>query len=337
MSPHGRILNANNALVNCLKFPDAKLISDVRLPDFFIDPADAQRYDRLIGKEGEVHDFETLIQCHDGSTIWVNINARMVLGRKGNPLAQEGSLEDITLRKHSEEVMKKKLMKFKLEEGNVYLVKEVSPTLALEALQDLQTIGYRGTIISRTSEKDWLRVVGKDFNYLWLAERGGKKSIKPDFDTLSTFLSSFTRTNVLLMDRIDYLIFKNDFESSLKFIQDLREQASLKKFIIILSIDPLLLKTREMRMFEKECKEIESTHKSILSDDLLRVLRFINKQNTIGIKPSYSIIAKELRISRPTVRKRLTLLASTGYVIEHARGNSKVLELTERGREMFWK
>ena len=154
---------------------------------------------------------------------------------------------------------------------------------------------------------------------------------------LKSLVSGLSRRNVLIIDRFDYLIFTSDFTSSLEFLHYLREQAVLRQFIVILSLDPLTVKKQELRLIELECREIESQHQSILSDDHLSLLRFVYKQNAIGLKPSYSNIAKDLRISRPTVRKRLIFLISTGYVIEHSKGNSKVLELTHRGRELFWK
>lgn len=333
----GMIETANQALVSCLKLPDISATSDLKFLDLIVDRTDIERYDRLMEREGIIIDFETRIQRRDGSVIWVNINSKLVTQEKGRSSSHEGSMEDITIRKNSEEEMKRKLMKFKLEPGNLYLVHETAPTLSLEATKDLMDLGYTATVISRSGERDWDRSIEREFTYRWLAERGGKKSIKPDYAEIEDLFSGLTRNNVVLLDRFDYLVFKSSNEASLAFIQDLRELAFLKKFIVIISLDPQTVDRQTLRLIGKECNEVEPMHQSILSDDLLSVLRFIYKQNTIGIKPSYSVIAKEVRISRPTVRKRLNLLSSTGYVLENTRGNSKVMELTERGREMFYK
>ena len=67
------------------------------------------------------------------------------------------------------------------------------------------------------------------------------------------------------------------------------------------------------------------------------ILKFIYRQNTLGVKPSYSAVGKELAISKPTVRKRIGDLIATGYVREDIKGRNKAVELTERGRQLFWK
>jgi len=351
MTEDGQVLDANTALVNALKFADRECFDEVRIPAMFLDPGDKDRYETLMGESGVIRDFETQLQCKDGSTIWVSINSRLMIGGEGVgkdvgdgksdgegvTVFHEGSLEDITQRKNAEEEMKRKLMKFKLEEGNLYLVKEATPSLSIEAMKDLLTIGYSGTVLSRAGEADWKVRLNEEFTYFWLAQSGGKRTIKPDLSRLKSLVSGLSRRNVLIIDRFDYLIFTSDFTSSLEFLHYLREQAVLRQFIVILSLDPLTVKKQELRLIELECREIESQHQSILSDDHLSLLRFVYKQNAIGLKPSYSNIAKDLRISRPTVRKRLIFLISTGYVIEHSKGNSKVLELTHRGRELFWK
>ncbi|MFX0207440.1 MAG: HTH domain-containing protein, partial [Candidatus Hodarchaeota archaeon] len=72
-----------------------------------------------------------------------------------------------------------------------------------------------------------------------------------------------------------------------------------------------------------------------LSEENLEVMRFIYQQNNLGIKPSYSDIGKKLEISRPTARKRIKRLVATGYLIDSKKGNSKVLELTEKGKLLF--
>ena len=61
---------------------------------------------------------------------------------------------DITERKLVEEDLKKRMMKFKLEDGHFYLVKESTLKMALEAFKDILKIGYHGLAISRTPESD---------------------------------------------------------------------------------------------------------------------------------------------------------------------------------------
>ena len=107
--------------------------------------------------------------------------------------------------------------------------------------------------------------------------------------------------------------------------------------VVILSIDPSTVNDQELRLLEKESNEIVPTHKAALNESLLEVLKLIYLKNTLGTKPTYNIIGTGLEISKPTVRKRIKSLISTGYVSGVKTGNRKVLELTEKGRNLFLK
>ena len=244
---------------------------------------------------------------------------------------------DITERKRAEDEMKRRLMKFKLEEGNLYLIKESTPTLSIAALKDLTKVGYNSRVLSRSHREELQADIKEPFEYFWLAEKRTKFSLKPDVKSLRSSFDNITRRHVVLIDRLDYLIFKIGYEDVLSFIQHLRELIYLKGSIVLLSLDPFTMKKDELRLLEKECKEVEPLHKKIISDDLFNILKFIYRQNTLGLKPSYSSLGKELGISKPTVRKRVGDLISTGYIREDIRGRNKAVELTERGRQFFWK
>jgi DNA-binding MarR family transcriptional regulator len=69
----------------------------------------------------------------------------------------------------------------------------------------------------------------------------------------------------------------------------------------------------------------------------LDILKYIYYQNTIGVKPSYSDAGRELKMSKPTLRKKIRLLINGEYALEDLKGSKKVLTLTEKGRNLFLK
>ena len=113
--------------------------------------------------------------------------------------------------------------------------------------------------------------------------------------------------------------------------------AYLNGNVVILSIDPTTINTREIRLLEKEAREVEPWVFVKLPEDLLEILRFIYEHNALGSKPNYTATGKELRISKPTVSKKIKLLVNTGYITENVRGRRKVLELTQKGLRLFVK
>lgn len=70
-------------------------------------------------------------------------------------------------------------------------------------------------------------------------------------------------------------------------------------------------------------------------EDMLGIPRSICKQNNLGVKPKYSDVRLALGISKPTVGKRIRRLIAAGHMLDAVRGNSKILELTMRARNLF--
>ncbi|MEE9152259.1 MAG: DUF835 domain-containing protein [Thermoplasmata archaeon] len=240
--------------------------------------------------------------------------------------------EDITERKRTEEEMKRQLMKYKLEEGSLYMVKEPIPSLSYGAFNDLLKVGHPGFVISRTPEEKFKKDFEGDVEFVWISGSGGEEALPPDLSKIELRIKALARKSGVLIDRLDYLVFRNGFEDTLSFIQRLKDLAYLAGHVVIVSIDPSTISKRELRLLEKEAEEVKPMHKVELTENLLVTIRFIYEQNIKSLKPSYKDVALKFDVSRPTVRKRIKQLVSSGYLGEIAKGNRKVLELTEKGK-----
>ncbi|MFO7967202.1 MAG: GAF domain-containing protein [Archaeoglobaceae archaeon] len=240
---------------------------------------------------------------------------------------------EITEQKRSEEEVRKQLMKFHLREGELYLEMENTLSKSLEGFKDLLNVGYPGIVISRTPQEKLKADLERLNDYWWLA-RKDEGAIPPELGEIETRVENLSRA-AFLIDRLDYLISNNDFESVLYFIQNLRELAYLKDHTIILSVDPQTLDERQARLLVKECSQIEPKHMTKLPDELLDVMKLIFRQNKSGIKPTYTDVGKELGISKPTARKRIRRLVNHGYLVEMTQGRFKLVETTEKGRALF--
>jgi PAS domain S-box-containing protein len=302
-----------------LTHPDDQALVDEQLRRRLSGELEAVRYTfRGLGKDGNV------IYCQVLSRGLEYRGAKAVIG----------TLIDITEHKKSEEEMKRKLMKFRLTDGMLYLVKEPVPTMAHEVFTDLLDVGYSGYVISRTPEAEFRKMIDLEFVFSWLSERGTGPH-KPNLSKIEEQLEVLNIKYTILIERLDYLIFKFGFKKTLSFIQSLREIAYLGGHIVIISLDPSTIKKRELYLLEKETHEIEATRFQNLPETLLGVLRFVYKQNIMGVKPSYTDVGKNLGISKPTVQKRINLLNSAGYVQILAGGRRKTVELAERGRNQL--
>ncbi|MHA2203681.1 MAG: DUF835 domain-containing protein, partial [Candidatus Hodarchaeales archaeon] len=193
---------------------------------------------------------------------------------------------------------------------------------------DLSVIGYKGLVASRTPGKDYRTYMEGEYEFYWLTENNG-------YNKLLTLIEETSSKSVILIDRLEYLFLKNGFENAMQFVYKLREIAYLKNLVVILSIDSATISERELHVLEKETRQIEPRFMAKIAEEFLEILRFVYQRNNLGLKPSYSGIGKELQISRPTVRKRVKQLIATGYLLEHKKGKSKIVEISGKGRMLF--
>jgi len=288
--------------------------------------------DHLAGRPAPPR-YEFRIIRNDGAERWIEMFSSRI-DYHGQPAVQ-AALVDITERKRTEEEMKRQLMKFDMKEGKVYLVKEDLPMLSMDAFNDLLKAGYPGHLVTRGAKDEIMRFVQGDIGVSIISEKGGENAIQPGLKTLENLLEGLSGGTAILLERLDYLLFKYGVEEVVSFVQHVREIAYLKNLIVILSIDPTASSMRELRLMEKETLEVETRSPARLPEFHRQIMKFLHRQNSMGSRPTYTDVIQELDSSKPTVRKHLRLLMSSGYVIETERGRSKVLELSEKGKRIF--
>lgn len=102
VSPSGRLLLANPALLNTLGLESSEQLTSFDFRSRFKSPRDATRFAALLCSAGEVKDFDCLWQRADGSLALVREQARAVYDSSGNLSYYEGSVEDLTERARAE-------------------------------------------------------------------------------------------------------------------------------------------------------------------------------------------------------------------------------------------
>jgi PAS domain S-box-containing protein len=285
-------------------------------------------------EKGYCKSIEYDLIAKDGTRITVEASMGIIKAGR-TPRGIVSISRDITERKQAEKELKKKLMRYDLEEGTMYLIQERTPCTSLEALQDLLTVGYPGLAFSRTPKKEFTEKVEQDIDHFWIAERGDEPFIPPELKEIQDKIETMNRPTALFIDRLDYLMSKTSFKEILTFVQNLREIVYLKQHIVILSIDPSTLNVQELRQIEKETSNVEPLYKTKLPEELVDVLRTVYELSIKGMKPSYTRVGKETGASKPTTRKRIRMLINYGYLKESKKGRTKVVDLTEKGRLFF--
>ncbi len=70
------------------------------------DPMDHPRLLQALKEKKEIEDFDLRLKDRLGKEIFTSVNAHLVFDSYGNPVAIEGSMRDVTVRKHAEETLR---------------------------------------------------------------------------------------------------------------------------------------------------------------------------------------------------------------------------------------
>jgi PAS domain S-box-containing protein len=329
-------LKVNKEYCRMLGYSEEELMTmkvvDVTHPDDI--EQDRKHLKKMAKGEGDRFTVEKRFIKKNKEILWGELSVSSVRDEDGDLLYFISMVQDITERKREEEEVKWRLMRFRLDERKLYIVKETTPTLCMEAFKDLLKAGYHGLIISRTPEKEFKDGVEDDFQFLWLHVKK-KKALAQELKDIEARIEELPKKSVVLVDRLEFMVNRYGFKRTLSLIHFLRDHTHLSGIIGIVSIDPSTLDKHQVRLLEKEGAEIEAMPSIKLHEDLLEVLKIVYERNILGSKPSYKDIEKGLKISKPTVRKRIEGLQHLGYIVVDKKGRRKVLSLTQRGRDLF--
>jgi len=114
-TPEGRFITVNPAVVRMLRYASAEAllqnISNIG-DQLYVDPSRRAEVRRHLAEHGTVSGFEAQFYRRDGSTLWVSLNVRAVRNDQGAVLYYEGTMDDITTRKHAEQQLRESEARF---------------------------------------------------------------------------------------------------------------------------------------------------------------------------------------------------------------------------------
>ena len=109
ISTDGRYLSVNPSLARMYGYDSPQEMTQASDPiekQQYVNPADRTALAGLYAGQGFVERFETEVYRKDGGRVWISMNARAVNGPDGNVEYYEGTVEDITMHKRADEVLR---------------------------------------------------------------------------------------------------------------------------------------------------------------------------------------------------------------------------------------
>jgi PAS domain S-box-containing protein len=108
-TPEGQFITANQAMAKMLGYDSSRelfsAITDIPR-QLYVNPEDREALKQMMEEYGPIKGFETQHYRKDGSKIWISLNVHHVRDAEGRDHYYEGMMEDITIRKQSEEERK---------------------------------------------------------------------------------------------------------------------------------------------------------------------------------------------------------------------------------------
>ncbi len=108
-APGGRLINVNDALAHMYGFSSAAemLTSDLDVGSPpYANSEERQEVLHILVEKGKIENYETQHLKRDGTSFWVSITSRAFLGPDGAVLLYEGTIIDISERKHAEDALR---------------------------------------------------------------------------------------------------------------------------------------------------------------------------------------------------------------------------------------
>ena len=107
-TPDGQILLANPSLIKLLGYSSFEELAGRNLAEDGFEPSfERTHFMDIIKREGEVKGLESAWTRMDGTTVFISESARGINDKEGKIIYYDGIVEDITLRKQAEEMLRK--------------------------------------------------------------------------------------------------------------------------------------------------------------------------------------------------------------------------------------
>ncbi len=155
--------------------------------------------------------------------------------------------------------------------GSVHLIKEPQPLLSYRVFNGLvnaETPGLCISIFPSERVREWYGV--RDSRIVWLADTPGEDNVRPTalyplLSTIVTFVKTNAARSVVLVDGLERLITRNEFDPAFKWVEQLSEFVAPTSAIVLVPFSPDTVGRKDLANLERVLVTFEG---STLAEEL---------------------------------------------------------------------
>lgn len=332
------IIDCNHKAIICIECPQEHC-SGIKFPDLFLDD------DKTLIKKSLSEAYDT------GNATFISImpsklgveskvmETNLAHIQSGEHDFIQAICRDITQTAKIEQAIMKKTLTFQVNKGYSYLVEEQVLDESLDVFTNVVECGFNGYILTRTMPDLVKAKIANDDNIeiLWFAGKGTSDNmLSVNLEDVENKIKLLPRGNVvIILDRFQYLMQKNEFSQIMEFLERLVEFIYSQKWILIISLDPRMITKKNLLAIKGETLQVKPIHRMELERKIFSVLKYVNDANKLGKNPSITEIAQKFNITRDTARKRIYGLEIRGLITIQTKGRFKLMEITSKGKDIL--
>ncbi|MHA2431306.1 MAG: PAS domain S-box protein [Promethearchaeota archaeon] len=240
------------------------------------------------------------------------------------------------------DITKEKKLFGKIQSGTSYLIQELDNNTVLDIFNFQLESKKHGLYIGRIPNKE-IQTCFKNNNPKIIkltAQKDDRYPTSYSIEELYQKIKDFIKNKnnaVILIDRVGYLIINYSFESVMKTLYRINDLIQKHNSILLLRVNPSILNQNQIAILNEDFKKIPSQKISDIqiSQELYEILTYIQNESKNNITVRYGNIGKTFSISKVTAKKRLESLIEDGLIYSRKQGKSKILNITEKGKNLL--
>ncbi|MHA1898155.1 MAG: winged helix-turn-helix domain-containing protein [Promethearchaeota archaeon] len=269
-----------------------------------------------------------------------------------------------------EKLLEHNVFTYKIKFGKIYLIKRYGDTRKIKVLLeelfklnfDIYNMTFGGVdyYYFLPIKKYFKEIINLKFNEFFNSEKyayeepiiNGDKS-KDNITSLKTSnhidtkdknniinyilqeINKLDFNSIIIINNIHIILSIMSFNETIIFLEKLNNMVLNKHLICLIQFNENLIEENKRKILLSQIKYLEPQNKELISTDKLKILQFIYKKNSEGLKPSVKDLLDNFNISAPTLRKKLKMLINSNFLKIESVGRHKYFVVTDKTIRIF--